>query len=182
MRQRFDQRGVNSEDRIEQMREPDAVCLGHEPEQLPVAVEAPWLALFCHLKARFISAVQDLVAHPAGRVLVGEFQGVIAVPLDTHDGDEGFGKNASNGDVGLEILKSHEHDVSVIRAIRCRASFVADAINGAFEATGLDMRIISLSASDDVRSAMSEAVSSERNLVHAVVVSKPSAARLRRPE
>src|SRR5262249_36475001 len=98
------------------MRQPDAVCLSDEPEQLPVAVEAPRLAPFCYLEARFISAVQHLVAHASGWVLVREFQGVIAIPLDAHDGDQGFGKNASNGDVGLEILESHEHDLSVVRA------------------------------------------------------------------
>src|SRR5262245_19134852 len=99
------------------MREPDAVCLGDEPEQLSVAVEAPWLALFCQLEARFISAVQDLVAHPSGRIFVREFQGVVAVPLDANDRYQCFGQDASNGDVGLEILESHEHELPVVRSI-----------------------------------------------------------------
>ena len=97
VRQRFDERGMDGEHRIEQMRQPDAVRLGDEPKQLAVAVEAPGLALLRHLEAPLIGAVQDLVAHPPGRVLVGELQGVVAVPLNVDDGDERFGEDASHG-------------------------------------------------------------------------------------
>src|SRR5262249_17937484 len=105
---------VNSEDRIEQMRKPDAVCLGDEPEQLSVAVEAPWLALFCHLKARFISAVQDLVAHTSGRILVRQFQSAVAVPLNIDDRDECLGKDPTHSDIGLKIFKLHELDLLIV--------------------------------------------------------------------
>ena len=45
VRQRIDERGVDREDRIEQVREADAVRFGDEAEQRAVAVEAPRPAL-----------------------------------------------------------------------------------------------------------------------------------------
>ena len=50
VRQRLDERGVDGEHRIEQMRETDAMRLGDEPEQRAVAVEAPRPPLFDDLQ------------------------------------------------------------------------------------------------------------------------------------
>ena len=45
VRQRLDERGVDGEHRVEQVREADALRLGDEPEERAVAVEAPGPAL-----------------------------------------------------------------------------------------------------------------------------------------
>ena len=39
--QRIDKRGMYRENRIEEVGEADAVCLGHEPEHRSIAIEAP---------------------------------------------------------------------------------------------------------------------------------------------
>jgi len=59
------------------------------------------------VEAPFISAVEDLVAHPAAGILVGELQSVVAVPLDVDDRDESIGKDAADGDVGLKLFERH---------------------------------------------------------------------------
>jgi hypothetical protein len=114
--QRLNQRSMDGENRIEEMRQSDAVRLGDEPKQLAIAVEAPWLPLLRHLEARFIGAVQDLVADPPGRVLVGELEGVVAVPLNVDDGDQRFGKNAAYSDVGLEVFEFHDLGEPIVSA------------------------------------------------------------------
>ena len=62
VRQRFDQRGVDSQNRIEQMREPDAVGLGDEPEQTAVAVETPGPALLNDFESRLVVTVKKRIA------------------------------------------------------------------------------------------------------------------------
>ena len=59
---------MNREDRIEEMREADALGFGHEAEEGAVAVEAPGTALLNNFKARFIMPVEESVCHLPGRV------------------------------------------------------------------------------------------------------------------
>src|SRR5262245_15554790 len=89
------------------MRQSDAVRFGDKPKQLAIAVETPWLALLGHLEAPFISAVQHLVADAAGRVLVREFQGAVAVPLNVDNGDHSLGEDSADSDARLKIFESH---------------------------------------------------------------------------
>ena len=67
VRQRLDERGVDRQHRIEEVREADAVRLGDEAEERAVAVEAPGAALLDDLEARLVVAVEQLVRHLAGR-------------------------------------------------------------------------------------------------------------------
>ena len=67
VRQRIDERGVDREHGIEQMREADAVRLGDEAEEGAVAVEAPWPPCLDDLEAWLVVAVEQLVRDPAGR-------------------------------------------------------------------------------------------------------------------
>ena len=105
VRQRLDERGVDREHRVEQVREADAVRLGDEPEQRAVAVEAPGPALLDDLEPRLVVAVEQLVRDLAGRRLVDELEGVGAEPLDADDGDQGVGQDAADGGVGLEVFE-----------------------------------------------------------------------------
>ena len=54
VRQRLDQRGVDGQHRIEQVRQADAMRLGDEAEQRAVAVEAPGPALLHDFEARLV--------------------------------------------------------------------------------------------------------------------------------
>jgi hypothetical protein len=98
------------------------------------------------MEAPFISAIQDLVAHAAGWILVGQFQGVVAVPLNIDDGDECLGKDAPDSDIGLEIFEFHEPDLPIVGAVYDNAGLIADAINVAFGLAACGIFGISLSA------------------------------------
>ena len=67
VRQRLDERGVDRQHRVEEVREADALRLGDEAEERAVAVEAPGPALLDDLEARLVVAVEQLVGDPAGR-------------------------------------------------------------------------------------------------------------------
>ena len=96
VRQRLDDRGMNGEHRVEQMREMDALGLGHEPEQSAVAVEAPRPPFFDDLQIGLAVAIEQLVADLAGRVLVGQFDSVGPEPLDADDGDDAARQHAAD--------------------------------------------------------------------------------------
>jgi len=58
-------------DRIEQMREPDPLSFGGEPEQHAVAVEAPRPSLLDDFESGQVVAIQEFVGtFPAGVLLV----------------------------------------------------------------------------------------------------------------
>ena len=87
VRQRVDHRGVDGQQRVEQVREADALGLGHEPEQRPVAVEAPRPPGGDDLQPVLGIAVEQLVGDRAERRLVGELERRGAEPLHADDGD-----------------------------------------------------------------------------------------------
>ena len=64
---------MDRQHRIEEMSETDSVRLGDEPEQWPVAVEAPWPPLLDDLEARLVVAVKQFVGDAAVRGLIGKF-------------------------------------------------------------------------------------------------------------
>jgi len=76
VRQRLDDRSVNGEHWVEQMGKMDALGLGNETKQSAVSVKAPRLPFFNDLQFGLAIAVQQLVANPTGRVLVGKFDRV----------------------------------------------------------------------------------------------------------
>ena len=87
---------MNGQHRVEEVGEPDALGLGHQPEERSVAIEAPGPANLDHLQAGLVVPVQDLVGDATGGILVGEFEGVRAEPLHVHDRDEAVGRYASD--------------------------------------------------------------------------------------
>ena len=110
---------MHSEHGIEQIRQPNAVRLGDEPEEAAVAVEAPGPALLNDFQARLVVAVQEDVGDAASGILVGQLDGLGAEPLDVHDGDETVGQDAADGGVGPEVeplLKSIDRLVDRNRA------------------------------------------------------------------
>ena len=97
---------MNGEDRIEKMREMDALGLGHEPEQRAIAVETPRPPFLDDLQIGLAVAVQQLVADPAGRVLVGEFDRVGSEPLDADDSDDARRQDAADGAIRFDIFEA----------------------------------------------------------------------------
>ena len=107
VRQRVDHRRMDCQQRVEQVREADALGLGHEPEQRPVAVEAPRPSLGDNLEPGFVVTVEQLVGDRAGRRLVGELERRGAEPLHADDGDQAVGMNAADGAVRAKVFKPH---------------------------------------------------------------------------
>ena len=105
VRQRLDERGVDREHRVEEVRQADAVRLGDEAEERAVAVEAPGPALLDDLEARLVVAVEQLVRDLAGGVLVGQLERLGAEPLDADDGDQRVREDAADGGAGGQGLK-----------------------------------------------------------------------------
>ena len=87
----IDEGDVDGEDGVEGVGEADALGLGDESEESAVGVEAPGAAFVDDFEVGLAGAVEELVADVAGRVFVGEFECVGAVPLDADDGDEAAG-------------------------------------------------------------------------------------------
>ena len=52
---------MDGQQRVEQVREADALGLGHEPEQRPIAVEAPRPSLGDNLEPGLVVTVEQLV-------------------------------------------------------------------------------------------------------------------------
>ncbi len=65
VRQRVDERCVHRKERVEEVREPDSVRLGHEPEERSVAVEGPRPPRRDDVEARFVVPEDDLFLRPA---------------------------------------------------------------------------------------------------------------------
>ena len=66
VRQRVDHRRVDRQQRVEQVREADALRFGHQPEQRAVAVEAPRPPLGDDLEPGLVVAVEQFVGDRAG--------------------------------------------------------------------------------------------------------------------
>ena len=96
---------MDGEHRIEQVGKSNALRLGYEPEKRSIAVEAPRAAALNYFEARLVVAEEQLVGDAAGGVLVGEFKGVRAVPLDVNDRDEPVRRDAADAGRRPEVLK-----------------------------------------------------------------------------
>lgn len=89
------------QDRVEEVGEADAVCLGNEPEERAVAVETPRASGLDDLQAGLVVAIENLVGHSTVGTPVDEGQRVRAVPCDADDGSQVVGQNSSDGGLGL---------------------------------------------------------------------------------
>ena len=105
VRQRLDDRGVDRQHRVEQVREADALRLGDEAEQRAVAVEAPRPALLHELEARLVVAIEQLVRHLAGGRLVGELERLGAEPLHADDDHDRVGDDPPHRCTWLKLFE-----------------------------------------------------------------------------
>ncbi len=88
--QRLNEGGMYSQQRIEEISQVDAVGLGNQSEQRPIAVETPGKADSGDLEAGLAVAVENLVAEVTSSIAVGEGNGYITMPLYIHYRDEGI--------------------------------------------------------------------------------------------
>jgi hypothetical protein len=58
------------------------------------------------LQRRLAIPEKQLIADPAGRILVGELYDVLAMPDDVQDDDLGAGNDAANPRITLDLFKS----------------------------------------------------------------------------
>ena len=84
--------------------------LGDESKERAVTIEAPGATGLDYLKARLVVAVEEIVGDAPGGVLVGEFDGVRAVPLDADDGDEPVRRDAADAGGWPKVLKCGQLD------------------------------------------------------------------------
>ena len=96
------------------MGESDALRLGNEPEERAIAVETPRAAALNHFEARLVVAEEQLVGDASGGVLVGELDGVGAVPLDVDDRDQPVRRDAADAGRRLEVLKRGQVDAPAV--------------------------------------------------------------------
>lgn len=105
VRQRFQERGVDGQERVEQGRQPNAVRLGDEPEQVGVAVEAPRPAGVQNFERGFVVAIQQLVAEPPPAVFVGQLDRGRSDPVDVDDGHRAVGQHAPDQHAAREVFE-----------------------------------------------------------------------------
>ncbi len=100
--------------RVEQMREPDALGLGNQPEECAVAVEAPRPALLDDVQSSLVVAVKERVGDAAGGRLVGRLQGFGAEPPDADHAHQCVGNEAADRRTGLQLFEFHRRAEWVI--------------------------------------------------------------------
>ena len=104
MRQRLDHRAVHRQHWVEEVRQADALGLGNQAEERPIAVKAPRPAQLHHLQPRLIVAVDQLVRHPSVRGLVGQLQRVRAKPGDADHRDQPVRQDPAHGRIEFEVF------------------------------------------------------------------------------
>ena len=70
VRERIQERGVDREDRVEEVRQADAVRFGDEPEELAVAVETPRPPGLDEIAAMLVVLVEKHIGDLSRRILV----------------------------------------------------------------------------------------------------------------
>jgi hypothetical protein len=89
---------------IEQMREPDAMGFGDQPEQLAITIERPWPSLLNEGKMRFVAAEEESVGNSPIGFTVYQGDGIGAMPLNAHHRDGDIGQNPTEKGIRLNIF------------------------------------------------------------------------------
>lgn len=109
MRQRLHLGGVNGEIGIEEIGETNAVGFGDQPQQVTVAVERPGPALPDDFQSRFLVAINEAMTDLASGILKGDFNDLIAEPLQIDDLGGPAGRQALEVGAGLDLFQcGHE--------------------------------------------------------------------------
>jgi hypothetical protein len=115
MRERIEVRRVDSQIRVEQVRQSDTQGLRCESEETPVGVEAPWPARYLDLKAGLVRTIQEFVIDLPGVLAVREGHGLSAVPLDLYNRDRPVRKHAPHAGPRREVFKARGRRLGSVR-------------------------------------------------------------------
>ena len=96
---------MNRQHRIEEMGQPNALVFGDEAEEAAVAVETPRPAVFDNLNPCLVVAVEQFVRDFACWILVSQFEGLRAEPLDSDDANECVWQDTPDGGVRLQVFE-----------------------------------------------------------------------------
>src|SRR5262245_14243832 len=84
--------------------------LRDQAEEVPIPIEAPGTSDLHHLQPCSVVPVDQNGPRPAGRVLVGELDGVGPEPLGRDDGDVLSGDEAPDDGAGGQVLEADQRD------------------------------------------------------------------------
>ena len=110
---------MDRQHRVEQMREPDSLRFGDQPEQSAVPVERPCPALLDKLQPGLVFAVEKLGGDHAVELLVGEFYCLRTVPTNVDHLDRLIGVQAADGAARLEVFEAHRRTVPLTEPLCC---------------------------------------------------------------
>ena len=117
MRQRFDHRRVDRQQRVEQVGEADALCLGRQAEERAVAVEAPRPPVRNRLDPGLGVAVQQLAGQRAVRRPAGHIDRFRTEPLHADHRDEAVRQQPADHQARAQVFEAHaeSHDTAFPR-------------------------------------------------------------------
>ena len=98
---------MDGQHRIEQVGQADAVGLGHQPVQRPVAIETPRPTSRHDVQAGFVVPVENFIGDAPIRATLDQRQRVRAMPGNIDHGDGRLGQYAPQRGVGLEVFEVH---------------------------------------------------------------------------
>ncbi len=96
VRQRVDQRCVDREDGVEEMREANPLCLGNQSKKRAISIEAPGATGRNDLESRLIVAIKELVPDASARVFIRQLESLRTEPLRIDSVHQRVGEDASN--------------------------------------------------------------------------------------
>ena len=134
--------GLESQIRVEQMRQTDAARLGSQPEEPSVAAEAPTsLRRGQDCEARLVVPEEHPLLHDAVLRAIGESDRLAAVPPGPHHGDRAVRVDAGHRNVGLQVLQcGRRGHPAIIRDCAVRARGDGALLRRPARATGVSRR------------------------------------------
>ena len=109
------------------MGQPNPLCLGDQSQQASVGVETPRASGCDELQTCLVISEKQLIARPAGGVLVGQLDGSGAVPLHVDNRDNAIGHDAAYRRSSGQLFKtSHTHPLPWVFSLGNLALMVCD--------------------------------------------------------
>ncbi len=96
---------MNGKDRIEQVRQANAVSFRRQSVLGAIAVEAPWLTYFDDIDPWLIVPKEDLFSDPTFWRPVHHRQSIRTMPLDLDDRNQGVRNQAPDGRFGQQVFE-----------------------------------------------------------------------------
>jgi hypothetical protein len=111
VRQRLDERSVNGQKGIEQVRHANPHRLGNQPQQRTIAIERPGPTRGHDGQRRLSVAEEQFAAQPSCAVFIGQLDHGVAVPLDVDDRNDRLGENTLDRGSARQFFQATHWDV-----------------------------------------------------------------------